>query len=129
VPVTDENAGVHVTLAMPVIKPLPLAVAVMQFVALPNVPTLELTVASVNGTAPGPVAVPSPVRPAMPTSGMADCTKAVDAHRLSLVPGAAVGQMTLPLPCALAAEYVATNSAQVSSILARCLVIRKAPAL
>lgn len=45
-----------------VINPLAFTVKVGIEVELPKVPTFELTVAKVNDTDPGPVAVPSPVK-------------------------------------------------------------------
>src|SRR4051812_29751392 len=46
-PVMVPNAGVHVAAETAVVSPLALLVTVTHEVALPNVPTLELTVASV----------------------------------------------------------------------------------
>ena len=51
-----------VEVEMAVTKPLPLTVIWMNWLAAPKVPTLELTVAKVAATEPGPVAVTSPVR-------------------------------------------------------------------
>lgn len=60
-PVMEPTAGVIVVLLTAVPRPFPFTVMTALCVADPNVPTFELTVASVSATGPGPEAVPSPV--------------------------------------------------------------------
>ena len=58
---TPEGTVMRVVVIF-VTSPLPFTVITGTLVEVPNVPIVAFTVANVNGTDPGPVAVPSPVR-------------------------------------------------------------------